>query len=69
MKKAQDKMVRSGDVPNKALPTDLPAALVCVRECLCPGVGSFQAGEKVTDPGIIARLLETPYFEKLTEDK
>lgn len=47
---------------------DLPAELVCVRECVTPGLGSWAPGDKVTDPALVRALSGSPYF-KSTEVK
>jgi hypothetical protein len=63
MKKGySDKMISNPD--NKA---ELPTALVCVRECNVPGVGSWKVNEEISDPAIIEKIVGNTHCFKPKE--
>ena len=46
------------------------AELVCVKQCDIPGVGEFQPGDRMSDPELVAKYRDNPYFKTAsTEDK
>lgn len=72
MKKGyQNKEVRTNtDAPDEiatpAAPA-LPRKLICVRECVMPGVGAFAHGQTIDDPIAIEKIGDNPNFQTLEE--
>jgi len=50
---------------------DQPESLVCVRECVTPGLGNgtWAPGDKVSDPVLVKALGGNPYFKSSSEVK
>lgn len=45
-------------------------SLSCITECVMPGLGQFAVGDEITDPILIEKLKDHPYFshERRTTD-
>lgn len=62
MKKSpENKMITPNKESNKAVERPAPASakkrgLVCIGECVMPGIGHFFGGQKITDPAIIEKI-------------
>lgn len=64
MKKGyRNKMMTEETVENKI------TVLVCSRECVIPGIGSYQAGDRITIPSLVKHLSGHPNFETTQEER
>jgi hypothetical protein len=44
-------------------------SVTCIQECNVPGVGTWKAGDVITDPVVIGKISGSPYFKPTQEVK
>lgn len=58
-----NKMVKEEEVETKK-----STILICARECVILGIGSYQAGDRLTLPALVKQLSGHPNFEIKQEE-
>jgi hypothetical protein len=64
--KGRDKAVKPGDFTDRG-PDPAAVEFVCIQECNVPNVGTWRAGDRISDPAVIAKISGSPCFKPAQE--